>query len=203
MRLAEAAVGRLYHDISGSLGAVLNGLDLAKPSDGLADEAHAVAADAAREVAARLRLARAIWNLDAPLDVADIRQLAEGLPNRVRLDLDLSGLAPGALPPGLARLVLAALSMAAEALHGRGSVALSGDVAGTLIITIAGLRAAWPPDLPLMIADPQLCWSGLAARSLPVRLAVLLAREAGVVLTFLLSIAPAGTPPPLLLSPPG
>jgi hypothetical protein len=203
MRLAEAVVGRLYHDLSGSLGAVLNGLDLASRGEGVADEAMLIAADAAREVAARLRLARAVWNHDGPVDTADLPSLADGLPNRARLELDLSGLAAGSLPPPAARLLLVLLIMAAEALHGRGTIALAGDPRRELLITIAGVRAAWPAELPEMIAQPDLSWPVFSPTSLAPRLAVLLAREAASRLSLLLATGPAQAPPLLLLALPG
>jgi hypothetical protein len=52
-----------------------------------------------------------------------------------------------------------------------------------------------------MIANPQLCWSDMAPRGLSTHLAVLLAEEAQIALSFLLSMGAASTPPPLLLSP--
>jgi histidine phosphotransferase ChpT len=200
LRLAEAAVGRLCHDVIGSIGAVLNGLELATGSTSLAEEAMQLAADAAREVSARLRLARAVWNVDAPLDMADLSQLTDGLPNRLRLQLDLTELAEGVLNPGEGRLLLVTLMMAAEALHGRGTIVLTGDPASELVIVIAGIRAAWALTLPGLLADPQSSWFNLESRDLSTPLAVLLASQAGAQVSLMLATGPPTGPPPLMLT---
>jgi hypothetical protein len=141
-----------------------------------------------------------VWNVDAPLDIADLSQLADGLPNRFRLQLDLSDLGAGTLAPGDGRLLLVALMMAAEALHGRGTIVLAGDPASEVMIVIDGLRAAWAIELPSLLADPPSCWFNLDSRDLSTPLAVLLAAAAGANVSLLLSSGPTTGPPPLMLS---
>jgi hypothetical protein len=203
MRLTEAVVGRFCHDVSGSLGAVLNGLELAARGDAMRDEAMLIATDAAHEVSARLRLARAVWNRDGPLETTDLASLADGLPNRLRLQLELGGLAPGSLKPPAARLLLVLLIMAAEALHGRGTITLAGDPARALRITIDGVRAAWPAELPAMLAQPEPDWAELSPIGLTPVLAVLLASEAAASLSLLHGPGGPEAPPALLLALPG
>ena len=198
--LTEVVVARLCHDLSGSLGAVLNGLELAGSNPGLAAEALQLAGDAAREVAARLRFARAIWSRETPLATAELPQIAEGLPNRARLQLDCADLASGTLAPGAARLVLAALGMAADAVHGPGFLTIAGEPDGDIMIAIAGSRAAWPASLAALIGDPDAGWADAPPRDLFTGLTVLLARSLGGRVSLLLSTGAAAGPPPLLIA---
>jgi hypothetical protein len=206
LRLAEAAVARLCHDLSGALGAVVNGLDLAVAGESfaaggadLAAEAIQLSAEAAREVVARLRLARAVWASDTPLKTSDIEALAAGLPNRSRIDLDLGGLAHGTLAPAQGRALLAVLIAAAEALHGPGVIGLSGDPACEVMVMIDGVRAAWPQVLPQLLTDPAAAWDELDSRGLAIRAAVLLAGGSRARLSLLLSSGASSGPAPLLL----
>lgn len=198
LQLAEAAVARLCHDVSGAIGAVLNGLELATSDPVLAAEALELAGQAARESAARLRLARALWNVEAVLDLAELPRLLEGLPNRGRLQLDLAGLT-GALPPHSARLLLAAMIAGAEALHGPGVISLGGAPAQEILVMIDGPRAAWPPELARLIAYPHAVCDDLAPRGLAVRLMCLFAHAAGARLSLLLCTDAPSAPAPLLL----
>jgi hypothetical protein len=93
-----------------------------------------------------------------------------------------------------------ALMMAAEALHGRGTIVLAGDPASEVMIVIDGLRAAWAIELPSLLADPPSCWFNLDSRDLSTPLAVLLAAAAGANVSLLLSSGPTTGPPPLMLS---
>ena len=114
----------------------------------------------------RLALFRAAWGgQPAPLSRAVLRDLAGGLPNAPRLHLDLDGLADtGAFSPRAAPVL-----------------------AGALLLTIAGPRAAWPGGLAAMLASAEAAWEAIGQlappaglRALPAPLVALLAREAGV-----------------------
>jgi histidine phosphotransferase ChpT len=221
LRLAELLATRLCHDLSGAVGTVSGALDLALQDPACAAEATSLAASAASTLAARLRLLRAAWGAAAPLAIADFPAFTAGLPRPdVTLSLDLlagpgssrgssRGSSPGAmLPPPAARLLVNLLLLAAESLPRGGIVALSGDIATEVIVTIDGPNAAWPPGLAAWLADADSAWAALdrsialplAARRLQGPLTVLIAGEAGLRVSMPLPIADNAPPPPLLVA---
>ena len=201
--LAELLASRLCHDMASMCGALVGAIEVAIEDAGIAAEALPLAHEMATALAARLRLLRAAWG--PPGDALDHEQLAalgRGLPGGPRVALDLSGLSEAAcLDPGLARVVLNALLLAAEALPGGGRVGLSGDAAG-LSVAIAGRRPAWPAALPGLLAQPAQAAAHAAAagaRDLLPPLLVLVARAEGVRLG--LAHAATGGPAALLIEP--
>ncbi len=197
LRLTEAMVAYLARDLAGALGAVGQGVELAADPQ-LAVEALRIAAAAAEEATGRLGLIQAMLDPGLAPTRDDLARFAPFLPNGGRVRLDLAGLADRKWTPRGGGIVLACLAMAAEALHGAGTVALSGDD-GMLLITLHGPRAAWPP----VLADALRAGGSLPAdldHDLLPHLACLLARANGARLSFLLSAAAIpGAAPPLLL----
>jgi histidine phosphotransferase ChpT len=203
LRLATLLAARLTHDLSGplgGLGAAMGEID----SDASAAE---LARDSEAVLRQRLNLLRLAWGGGGgPVDRAGLQALAGGLPNATRMQVILDSLAarPAFTPPAAA-VVASALLLAAESLSGGGMLALAGDPAGIVVLTIAGPRAAWPPGLGAMLADPAAAWEAVAAleppgglRVLPAPLTALLAQSAGVRASLLLA-GVAEQVPPLLL----
>jgi histidine phosphotransferase ChpT len=204
LRLAHLLATRLCHDLSGPLGGLCAALGEV-PGD---PDALPLALDATLALRRRLELARLAWG-DPPvgLDRARLAELAAGLPNAARLRLELAELAAApAFRAAAARVVLNALLLAADSLHGIGMVALAGDPAGQVLVTIAGQRATWPVGLGAMLANPGAAWDAVAAlapppaglRQLAAPLTALLARAAGVRAALLLAGRPEQAPPLLL-----
>jgi HAD superfamily phosphoserine phosphatase-like hydrolase len=143
--------------------------------------------------------------LDRDAKLATLRELAAGLPNAHRLQLDLSGPIAGAtLSPPVARLLLNALLLAAESLPGGGVVALHGDAADALVLRIEGARAAWPEGLGTMLAGADAAWEaigedqGLRPARLQGVITALLLHDAGAHARLLLAATPELAPPLLL-----
>ena len=184
LRIAEILAARLCHDLSSPLGGLETTLELALEPANPGDHAEAMAAahHNARHLIQRLRLLRAAWAADpGPLAVAALDDLVAGLPNRHRLTLHLAGLDPELiLPPLAGRVILNMLIVAAAALPMGGTIALAGDAAQEISLTIAGPRAAWPIALAAFLADPAASWTDVSPASLPALLAALFAAEAGL-----------------------
>lgn len=203
LRLANLLAARLCHDLSGPLGGL--GAALGEVADDPA--ALALARDAALVLRQRLALLRAAWgDGTAALRRATLRDLAGGLPNAGRLQVEFDALAddPPFAPPA-AQVVASALLLAAGSLRGRGLLAMAGSPAGAVLVTISGPGAAWPTGLGAMLADPAAAWnavSGLAGpdglHTLPAPLLALLADATGARASLLLAGRPEQTPPLLL-----
>jgi hypothetical protein len=202
LHLAESAVARLCHDLSGSLSAVMSALEYVTAGRTTPSfDALELAVEATRELTARLRLARMLWVCDHPMALPELIQLADGLPGRgrLRLDVTMAGAPDCTMQPNAARLLLAALSMAAESVRGPGMVSLAGEVGREAVIVIEGARAAWPADLPTLMANPAAAWTTTNVRDLMPQLTVLLAAHSGATLSMMLPTSPSSTPPPLLV----
>jgi len=202
LSLAELLCSRLCHDLSGLLGSLIGVLEIAREEQ--ADsETLAVAEDTAIELTQRLKLLRAAWGQDSePTDLAELRMFADGLFANRRLRLDLTGMAEDvAFPPGVGRLLLNVLLLAAESLPSGGIVALSGSPSDKVLVTIAGPRAAWPPRFGACLIDEPDAWEGaITARHLQAPLTALIARHHGFRLSMLMSVGAGDVLPPLLLS---
>jgi histidine phosphotransferase ChpT len=204
LRIAELLCSRLCHDLSGITAAVIGALEIA--NEGLAgSEALLVATDAAIELGGRLKLLRAAWGLAAAeLDLESLQAYGASLTTSRRIQLDLTGLEPGAIfPPDAGRMVLNVLLLAADSLPRGGTVAISGSPAGDVVFTITGPRAAWPAGLGAFLADDAAAIEAMAdnPRGLQAPLTALLALANG----FGLSVpapgaAQEGIAPPLRLS---
>ncbi len=206
LRLAEMLCARLCHDLSGLLGSLIGVLEIAHEEQP-DSEALAIAEETAVELGQRLKLLRAAWGLEAEaLDLIRLQSFADSLSSTRHLRLDLGGLDPEAVfPPPEARLILNVLLLAAESLPAGGIIALSGSPASNILITIAGVRAAWPAGLAACVADEAAAWTAVTAdpRNLQAPLTALLARAHGFRLSMLLPTGAedGNTAPPLLLSP--
>jgi histidine phosphotransferase ChpT len=203
LRLATLIASRLCHDLSNPLG----GLVAALGEIGADDAALTLAQDAALVLRQRLVLLRAAWGEGpAALRRAALRELAGGLPNAPRLQVELDELEDDpAFPPAAARVVVCAMLLGAESLPRGGMLALAGNPAGTVVVTIAGLRAAWPVGFGAMLANADAAWAAVGElaepaglRTLPAPVLALLAHEAGVHATLLLAPRPELVPPLLL-----
>jgi histidine phosphotransferase ChpT len=206
LRLAELLCARLCHDLSGPLGALVGVLEIAR-DENPDSETLALAEETAVELALRLKLLRAAWGRDSDdLDVARLRGFADSLTSSRRVRLDLTGLDPDAVfPAPAARVLLNLVLLAAESLPGGGIVALSGSSVDTILLTIAGPRAAWPVGLAAWVSDEAAAWDAVFAdpRRLQAPLATLLARSVGLRLSMLMPAGTAGDgdlSPPLVLS---
>lgn len=200
LRLAELVCARISHDLGGTIGTLIGALDLAE-DPAVAEEALALAIQAATELRQRLELQRATWGpTGGSLDLAALRGLAEGLPQAKRCTIDFSALPDDTIfASPFARVVLNLLLLAADALNGSGEVTLAGG--GTdLIVAIAGPRAAWPSNLAACLASETAAWAAIGdARSLQMPLTALTARAHGLRLSLLMPAGPAGPAPPLRL----
>ena len=211
LRLSELLTSRFSHDIGGLLGTLSGALELALEGSSAPSDALAAAVEAGAELNVRLQLLREAWAGDgAGLDMPRLEDLARGLPGAHRLDVDLSAL-PAAivLPPRMARVVLNVLLLAAESLPRGGVIGLATADGADILVTIIGVRAAWPAGLARYLADEDAAWAALdGPRALLAPLVALLARRLGIRVSLLLS---SGTlplrrgrrisAPPLLLSP--
>ena len=210
LRLSELLSSRLNHQISGLLGTLLGTLELARETAAVASEALDAAVETGAEMNLRLQLLREAWaGGGTPLDLAQLDELASGLPGSHRLAIDLSGLAAETvLRPPMARIVLNVLLLAAESLPHGGVITLAGTRGTDILVTITGLRAAWPAGLAVCLADEAAAWAALAGpRALLGPLVSLLARRHSVRISLLLPSGdvPSGrgrrtTAAPLLLS---
>ena len=206
LHMAELLCARLCHDLSGPLGALIGVLELAREEQP-DSETLALAEDTAVELGQRLKLLRAAWGQDGDeMDTIRLHGFADCLSSSRRVRLDLTGLVPGsAFPPPAARVILNLVLLAAESLPGGGTVALSGSSADSILVTIAGPRAAWPAGFATWLHDefgglggdggrsaaPPGAADGAAGPGLGLRLSMLM--PAG-------PVGDAEVSPPLLLS---
>ena len=90
LRLAELLCARMSHDLGGTIGTLAGALELTD-DPAVAAEALALANQAAAELRQRLELQRASLGPDgAPLDLAALRDLAQGLPHARRCTIEFS-----------------------------------------------------------------------------------------------------------------
>ena len=158
--LAESLTTRLCHDMAGLVATLSGTLEMVLEDQGEESEAATLAAEAARAMAVRLRLYRAAWG-GGDMEQAPLSGLAEGLPNRARLTLDLAPLdearRAGALDEGACRLVLCLL-LAATAGMPAGGIVRARLAPPGMTIDIAGRNAAWPAalgDSAILPPSPQ------------------------------------------------
>ena len=201
LRLAELLCSRLCHDLGTPLGTLAAALDLSSGQNTAG--AIAVADAAANAIGGRVRLLRAAWAGEA--GALDQRQLAELLmPMQAwqRVEVDLSELDPiRQFSPAAARLLLNLVLLGAESLPAGGAVMLSGSATEDVLVEISGPRAGWPPGLASALADENAAWDALERpHAMQLSLTALLAHGSGFRLSILMSGAPLGPAPPLLLA---
>lgn len=196
-QLADTLCARLCHDLSGPLGTVAGAVEMAIEDPAAATEPLSLAQDAAGQMIARLRLMRAAWTGDCgALDAATLAGLAVGLSPRVSVDLDRLA---GQFPSAQARILVNLLLLAMDALPRGGTISLAGTAGGDVMLMATGVHAAWPPGLPLALADPAAAdWND--PRNVQAPLTAHLAREAGLRLALLFAPGSGTGLAPLLLT---
>ena len=202
LRLAELLCSRLCHDLSGPLGTLVGMIEIAREEHAESDTLGLVDATAGHLVS-RLRLLRAAWGQQSEeLDLSRLRGYATTLSDSRRLTVDLDAIQLDApIPSDASRLILNALLLAVESLPSGGTVALAGSPRDSLVMTIDGPHAAWPPGFAACLADEATAAGALtSARRIQAPLTVLIARALGFRLSLLMPVAASVQPPPLLLS---
>jgi histidine phosphotransferase ChpT len=194
-RFAELVAARLCHDMSGPLSIIANAAELARLEGGReGGEAMALMLEGGREIAARVKVLRALFGpAVGPLSTTELGALVRGTIGGGRVEVDLSAIAPGAVfPPEVAKAVLAAFVVSAEALPRGGTIRCHGGPED-LALSIDGANAAWPTHLTAVLggADPLASAVAGGARGLMGPWLVLAAREAGLVPMLLMG---AGVP---------
>lgn len=153
LRLADALCARLCHDLASPLGTLMGALEMVAEDPSAAEDAIPIANETAVALAARLRLLRAAWGGDCgPMGPTELLQLAQGLPPRVRVDLQ--GLRGDAFDAPLSRILLNLLLLAVEALPRGGVISLAGDD-GSIAVSVEGKAAGWPAGLAQALAEPH------------------------------------------------
>ncbi len=211
LRLSQLLISRFSHDLSGLFGTLIGALELAVEANSVPSEALAAAVEAGAELNLRLQLLREAWaGVGNRLDLLRLDALTRGLPGAHRLDVDLSALPSGTvLQPRMACVVLNVLLLATESLPRGGVIALAAAGGTDILVTITGLRAAWPAGLAVCLTDEETAWTALnGPRALLAPLVALLARRLAIRVSLLLpsGVLPARRgrriiAPPLLLSP--
>jgi histidine phosphotransferase ChpT len=191
-RLAELVAARLCHDIGSpvaSLGALLP-----QAADPAAQE---ILRETAQELRARLLLLAALFGPADERDWPEIARLLAGAPMAHRVAFALPARA-GALPAGRARLALAGLLLAAEALPRGGAVHATEPAPGQIALRPEGRQVAWSECLLGLLAgeSPEAALR-LGPRHVLAPWLFGLAAEAGEALS--LAWPPAGGAPVLLI----
>ena len=188
LEFASALCARLCHDLSSPLGTVAGTLELAAEDPAQAEEAAAIAMEAASAAITRLQLLRAAWAGDCgPMSRARLQQLAAGLPARVQADL--VDLADMSFDGPHARILLNLLLLGADALPAGGVVALGGAPDQGIILTVTGRSVAWDAGMAAVLVDPGAA-GGVEPRTVQAPFTVRLADAAGLRLSFLMAPAP-------------
>jgi histidine phosphotransferase ChpT len=144
LNLAETLTTRLCHDMAGLVASLSGTLELLLEGGGTDPEAGGLATECARALAGQLRLYRAAWG-GGDLEESPIAVLADGLPNRRRLNLELGRLtATHELAPDGPRMVLCVLLAATAAMPAGGTLTATATPEGGFTFTMAGRNAAWP-----------------------------------------------------------
>ena len=189
LRLADALCARLCHDLSSPLGTLMGALEMMAEDPSSAEDALPIASETAAAMGARLRLLRAAWAGDCgPLTVAQMQELATGLPPRIQTDL--TGLQNGPFDGPTARTLLNMMILGMEALPRGGTVKLSSTEGGDFILSVEGKGSAWPAGLDQALIDPSAV-SLDNPRAVQPPITAMLARAAGRRLSLLPSIGEA------------
>ena len=201
IRMTELICARLCHDLSGLVGTVGGAMELLSDAPSDLPEELVLAADAARELTARLRLYRAAWaGGEGALSLPSLLALADGLPHARQIAIEVDLAPPDAtLPHTVARLLLNLLLLAGECLPKGGRILLAG-APDDLFLRVLGPNAAWPSGFAACIADSDAAIAALtSARRVQMPLSALIAHAHGPRLSMLMGPAAAGAPPVLRL----
>ena len=199
LRLAELLCARLCTE----LGTTLNGFIAAVEIAGEAPGGTVLADQEATALGRRLQLMQATWAGGVgELAASQVHELLLPLQEWRGVDVDLTELDPTVPFHGSAvRLLLNLALLGAEGLPSGGTVTFSGSAVQDVLVEIAGPRAAWPAGLASCLADEQAAWAALKSpRAAQLVLTAMLAHSAGLRLVMVMSGAPLGIPPPLLLT---
>ncbi len=193
--VAQLLAARLCHDLAGALGTLTGCLDVLAEEAAIEDEAFDLARQTAADASARLRLFRAAWaGGEEPLTIPAIAAMADALPRRHRIELDLGALGNTVLPAAAAALVLNLLLLAADALPAGGRIVMARDRAQDWVLSISGPRAGWPEGFAAALAAGP----GVVPAAAPVAVPMAMAAAAGMRLSLLM--AGAEPVPPLLIA---
>ncbi len=195
---------RPEHEVLGDGAGGQQGEDVAGAADGetcapAKPDRDGLSGQASNNQVWRSKLLRAAWGPDErPLSYDELLRLKAGLPAGVKLDP--SGLATHSVfPPGVGRIVLNLLLLAADSLPSGGTVMLAGS-ADDLFLRIAGPAAAWPAGMAACVVDEAAARAAMAGdRGMQMPLTTLLAHASGIRLSFLLASSSQTTPPILRL----
>jgi histidine phosphotransferase ChpT len=204
LRLVELASARLCHDLAGPIGTLLGALEVLR-EDVPDNEEATLAEEAAIDLAERLKLLRAAWGRSVEeLDASRLKATVAGLADKrkVRVELDALG-SDLVFAAHAARIILNSVLLGLESLPGGGTLALSGNTNGSVLLTIAGARAAWPAGLASWLVDENAAWEAIGSgeRNFQGALTALLVRDYGFRLSMLMSGRAGGgdVAPPILL----
>ena len=188
---AELLCARLTHDLSGPLATISGAVELLSlPDEAARQEAAQLAGEATAQLARRLKYLRAAWGAGGQeLTVAAIAAMAAGVLGAGRTVLDVARVVdPDRSLGALARVLLNALLVAAEALPRGGTIVCAGDPETQLVLQPVGEGAAWPRGLAQVIAgdDPLAAAAEAGPRGLAAPMMVALARRDGITVSLLL-----------------
>jgi histidine phosphotransferase ChpT len=191
LTFAELLCARLTHDLSGPLATISGAVELLSlPDEGARQEAAQLAGEATSQLARRLKYLRAAWGGGGQeLTVAAIAAMAAGVLGAGRVVPDVARVADSDRPLGpLARVLLNALLVAAEALPRGGTIVCAGDPQTQLVLQPVGEGAAWPRGLAQLIAgdDPFAAAAEAGPRGIAAPMMVALARRDGIAVSLLM-----------------
>ncbi len=198
LNFTDALCARLCHDLATPLGSLTAAVELAGEGEGEQREALELAGETARDMVARLRLLRAAWaGRSGELTRTEIAALARGVKRRIEVNLD--ALAEGPFEEAVSRLLLNLLLLGAEALPRGGAVLLQGNPTDGFVLSASGPSVNWGAGLTAALLDPDAV-DEHDPRHIQAPLTAWLARDAAMVLSFLLPPGP-GEVPRLLAAP--
>jgi histidine phosphotransferase ChpT len=165
MDMLEQVCSRLCHDLAGPIGAIRNGLELIGDAAGPDDDGQALEliGHSAELGARRLRLFRLAYGRASRAGLrsfAEVRDTAQEwfAGSRTTLRWPLGQPEEGeAERPGLGRLLLNLVVLAAETIPHGGVVTVCGGGTGadaaTVTVGVTGRAIQWPPELAAALAD--------------------------------------------------
>jgi histidine phosphotransferase ChpT len=182
MALAQDLAARLCHDLAGLAGTIAGLLDIVQDPEFAADdpvEAMAAASEAAGQMLRRLRLTRAACGYAGGWEPGHWPTLAASVgDSRLQVTLDAAAATLGRSPE-FGRVLLNILLLGAEAVRGRGRVALDGRPEGGLAATLTASAgpSIWPD---LSLAPPMMTGQAAGARDFQRGWTLRVAADAGV-----------------------
>jgi hypothetical protein len=174
LTVAECLATRLCHDVAGLIATVSGTLEMALDDMETESEAATLAQEAAGQLAARVRLYRAAWG-GGDMEGDGVTGLAEGLPNRARLNLALDpALSDGRLPRDGGRVLLCVLLAATAGMPRGGDITAAASATGFSVL-LGGKQAAWPARIAVNASELEQSLHDADARGLAAPMAALVA----------------------------